>query len=143
MPLNVKEYYMGIQQFLYGKDSGIGKCSYSNTELATKLGISIISVKKYNTYLVKNNYLEENISNQTDEAGLPIVTKSFDLEALNQAALWVKAVNEQLTHNTRQINTNTEDIAKLQEEVARLKKIIALKNNEIKSEKEYVFESGS
>ena len=27
LPLNVKEYYMDIQQYLYGKDTGKGKCS--------------------------------------------------------------------------------------------------------------------
>ena len=87
MPLNVKEYYMGIQQFLYNKDTGTGNCTYSNLQLAEKLGISINSVKKYNTYLIEHNYLSEQASEETDCAGLPIIQKSFDLTALNQAAL--------------------------------------------------------
>lgn len=87
MPLNIKEYYMGIQQFLYGKETGIGKCSFSNTKLAEMLGISPLSVKKYNTYLIENNYLEEETTNKTDESGLPVVQKNFNLQSLNQAAL--------------------------------------------------------
>lgn len=87
MPLNIKEYYMGIQQFLYGKETGIGKCSFSNTKLAEMLGISPLSVKKYNTYLIENNYLEEETTNKTDESGLPVVQKNFNLQTLNQAAL--------------------------------------------------------
>lgn len=38
LPLNVKEYYMDIQPFLYGKETGIGKCSFSNAELARRTG---------------------------------------------------------------------------------------------------------
>lgn len=87
MPLNIKEYYMGIQQFLYGKETGIGKCSFSNTKLAEMLGISPLSVKKYNTYLIENNYLEEETTNKTDESGLPVIQKNFNLQSLNQAAL--------------------------------------------------------
>lgn len=87
IPLNVKEYYMGIQQFLYDKDSGVGKCSFSNTKLAQKLGISVTSVKKYNAYLIEHGYLEEEVTDKSDEAGLPVVQKNFNLSTLNQAAL--------------------------------------------------------
>lgn len=38
MPLNIKEYYMDIQHYLYGKDTGIGRCTLSNTELARRTG---------------------------------------------------------------------------------------------------------
>lgn len=87
MPLNVKEYYMGVQQFLYGKDTGVGRCTFSNIEIATRLGISTLSVKKYNTYLIEHGFLSEETTNQTDQAGLPVVQKNFDLTSLNQAAL--------------------------------------------------------
>ena len=87
IPLNVKEYYMGIQQFLYDKDSGIGKCSFNNVKLAEKLGISVLSVKKYNTYLIEHKYLEEEVTNKTDEAGFPVIQKNFNLTGLQQAAL--------------------------------------------------------
>ena len=38
LPLNVKEYYMDIQGFLYGKETGVGKCSFSNAELSRRTG---------------------------------------------------------------------------------------------------------
>ena len=38
LPLNVKEYYMDIQPFLYSKETGIGKCSFSNAELSRRTG---------------------------------------------------------------------------------------------------------
>lgn len=87
LPLNVKEYYMDIQPFLYGKETGVGKCSFSNAELARRLGISIPSVKKYNTYLMEHGFLEEEVTDNYDQAGLPVIQKSFNLSALNQAAL--------------------------------------------------------
>lgn len=87
MPLNIKEYYMDIQQYLYDKESGVGKCSFSNSELAEKLGVSIPTVKKYNRYLIENGYLEEEATTKTDEAGLIIYQKNFNLASLNQAAL--------------------------------------------------------
>ena len=87
MPINIKEYYMDIQQYLYDKDTGVGKCSFNNTQLAAKLGISVPSIKKYNTYLIEHGLLEEETSNSYDESGLPIVNKNFNLQSLNQAAL--------------------------------------------------------
>lgn len=87
LPVNVKEYYMDLQQYLYDKDSGIGKCAFSNADIANKLGISAPSVKKYNTYLIEHGYLEEETTNKTDDAGLPVIQKNFNLTGLNQAAL--------------------------------------------------------
>lgn len=130
MPLNIKEYYMGIQQFLYGKETGIGRCSFSNTKLAEMLGISPLSVKKYNTYLIENNYLEEETTNKTDESGLPVIQKNFNLQSLNQAALWIKAVNQQLTNNT-------EDIEELKKKVAALERELSIHRNATYPEKTY------
>ena len=87
MPINIKEYYMDIQQYLYGKETGVGKCAFSNSALATRLGISAPSVKKYNAYLIEHGYLEEEVTDKSDEAGLPVVQKNFNLSTLNQAAL--------------------------------------------------------
>ena len=96
LPLNVKEYYMDIQQYLYGKDTGIGKCALSNAELARRTGWTTMSIKKYNTILIEKNLLEEEETTQKDEAGFPVIQKRFDLQGFNQAVLWVKQVNEAL-----------------------------------------------
>lgn len=87
LPLNVKEYYMDIQSFLYGKESGVGKCSFSNAELARRTGWTTVSVKKYNTILIEKGLLSEEVTNATDESGLPIIQKAFNLTGLHQAAL--------------------------------------------------------
>ena len=130
LPLNVKEYYMDIQPFLYGKETGIGKCSFSNAELARRTGWTNISIKKYNSILIEKGLLSEEVSDQTDEAGLPIIQKNFNLTGLNQAALWVKAVTEQIV-------TNTEDIEELKKEVAALKKELSIRRNATYTETTY------
>lgn len=129
MPLNVKEYYMGIQQFLYGKETGVGRCSLSNSEIARKLGISMASVKKYNTYLIENEYLAEETCDKTDEGGLPIIQKNFNLEGLNQAALWVKAVTEQVTKNTDDIEKMKQELEELKDWKRKLEKEESLARN--------------
>lgn len=103
LPLNVKEYYMDIQQYLYGKDTGIGKCALSNAELARRTGWTTISIKKYNTILIEKNLLEEEETTQKDEAGFPIIQKRFDLQGFNQAVLWVKQVNEAIINHEDRI----------------------------------------
>lgn len=132
MPLNIKEYYMGIQQFLYGKETGVGRCSFSNVQLAEKLGISVVSVKKYNTYLINNGFLEEETTSKTDASGLPIIQKNFNLNGLQQAALWVKAVTEQITMNTADIEDMKDEISSLRKELENLKREQSLYRNKTK-----------
>ena len=130
LPLNVKEYYMDIQPFLCGKDTGVGKCAFSNAEISRRTGWTCPSIKKYNTYLIEHNLLEEEVTDRYDEAGLPVIQKNFNLTGLNQAALWVRAVTEQIV-------TNTEDIEELKKEVAALKKELSIRRNATYAETTY------
>lgn len=147
LPINIKEYYMDIQKYLYyDKDHTIGKCSFSNSELARRLGISIPTVKKYNTYLYERGFLDEETTDKTDEAGFTIINKVFNLTALQQAQLWMKAVTDQLSNNTEQIYNNTEDInelkarnEELEKRIAILEKECALERNRVQEQKEYSF----
>lgn len=114
MPIDVKEYYMDIQQYLYGKETGKGRCSLSNLELSRRTGWSNYLIKKCNTFLIEHGYLDEEVSpSKKDEAGLPVITRVFNLTGLNQAALWVKAVTEQVQANTNDI----EDLKQSNEEL--------------------------
>lgn len=65
--------------------------------------------------MIEKGYLEEDVlDDQRDQAGLPIIQKSFNLTGLHQAALWVKAV-------TKQVAQNTDDIEAIKAENAKLK----------------------
>lgn len=124
--IKVKEYYMDIQPYLYGKESGVGKTTYSNTKLAELTGLSIPTIKKYNTILIEKNLLSEEVTDKRDTAGLPIVQKSFDLNGLQQAALWVKAVTEQVTTNTADIEDLKMSNEEMKSEIEKLTKKIAV-----------------
>lgn len=129
LPLNVKEYYMDIQQFLYGKETGTGRCSLSNAELARRTGWSIASIKRYNTVLIEKGYLEEDVlDDQRDQAGLPIIQKSFNLTGLHQAALWVKAVTKQVAQNTDDIEAIKAENAEMRRRLAKLEAAEAARN---------------
>ena len=139
LPLNVKEYYMDIQQYLYGKDTGKGKCSFSNAELARRTGWTVASVKKYNTILIEKNLLEEETSDYKDEAGFPIIIKRFDLQGLNQAELWVKQVTAAVIRHEDEIQQLKNEIQELRSDrqedkrkIAALEKQLALQNNYVK-----------
>lgn len=123
LPTNVKEYYMDIQHYLYDMENGVGKCNFSNAEIARRTGWSIPSVKKNNTILIERGLLTEETLEEKDQAGLPIVQKQFDLTGLQQAVLWVKAVTEQVTKNT-------DDIELLKQELEELKQWKAKKEKE-------------
>lgn len=125
IPINVKEYYMDIQKYMYGKDTGVGKIGYTNAKLAELTGINAHSIKKYNDYLISKGLLAEEASGNYDSAGFQIMQKNFQLDGFQQAALWVKAV-------TQQIQINTEDISNVKDELAEVKQELKLAKEEIK-----------
>lgn len=132
IPLNIKEYYMDVQHFFRDKDkrNGKGKCGYSNAELARRTGITVPSVKKYNTYLIERGYMQEEQTELKDAAGFPVVQKIFDLNKFQQAALWAKAVTEQITKNTA-------DIENVQQEQDKTNKRVELLEARLKELEDY------
>lgn len=129
LPLNVKEYYMDIQPFLYGKDTGIGKCSFSNAEISRRTGWTVPSIKKYNTLLIEKNLLTEEDTGNTDEAGLTVIQKNFNLTGLQQAALWAKAMTQQVMQNTSDIEDIKSENEDLKRRIAALEREAALNRN--------------
>lgn len=133
LPINVKEYYMDLQPFLYNKESGIGRCSFSNAEISKRTGWTIPSIKKYNRELMDKGLLEEETTSSYDEAGLPIVSKNFNLSNLQQAALWAQAITKQVVDNTEAIEEIQQRMDKMEEdykkEIARLQKELSKTRN--------------
>ena len=113
LPPKVKEYYMKIQNSLYDKDQEIAVTHYSDVELAQLTGLSIPTVKKYNKILQDGGYMTSAITNYKDEAGLAIREMSFDMQKLGQFGLWVKAVTEQVSKNTDDIESIKRELREL------------------------------
>lgn len=139
LPLNVKEYYMDIQNYLYGKETGKGRCTLSNAALSRKTGWTVASVKKYNTILIEKGFLTESATDKTDEAGFLVVQKEFDLQGLKQAELWARQVTAAVLKHEDEIQQLQEKVETLiqsdkakDKEIAALKKQLALQNNYVK-----------
>lgn len=113
LPPKVKEYYMKIQKSLYDKDQHFAITHYSDRELADLTGLSIPTVKKYNNILQDSGYLTTEITNYKDEAGFAIREMSFDMQKLGQFGLWVKAVTEQVSKNTDDIENIKRELREL------------------------------
>ena len=113
LPPKVKEYYMKIQNSLYDKDQEIAVTHYSDVELAQLTVLSIPTVKKYNKILQDGGYMTSAITNYKDEAGLAIREMSFDMQKLGQFGLWVKAVTEQVSKNTDDIESIKRELQEL------------------------------
>lgn len=134
LPTNVKEYYMDVQHYFLddgSKEKGVGRCNYSNAEIARRTGWSIPTVKKNNALLIEKGLLTEEVLPEKDQAGLPIVQKQFDLDGLHQAALWAKAVTEQITKNTDDIEAIKARLDELEDYKRRKEKEEALERNKV------------
>jgi len=122
LPAKVKEYYMKIQKTLYDKDQEVAITHYNDSQLAELTGLSKPTVKKYNHILEDSGYMTTSLTTYKDAAGFAIREMSFDMQKLGQFGLWVKAI-------TNQVSENTDDIQSLKQEVASLKKELNLLKN--------------
>lgn len=128
LPPKVKEYYMKLQSFLYDKDQEVATTHYNDQELAEKTGLSLPTIKKYNKILQDGGYMNSKLTSYKDEAGLIIREMSFDMQKLGQFGLWVKAVSEQVTKNTDDIENLKDTVKQQQYEIAELKRQLGIKN---------------
>lgn len=142
LPINAKEYYMDIQRYMYDKESGVGKIGYTNTKLAELTGWTVQSIKKFNTLLIERGLLTEETTSKTNEAGLPIVQKNFNLSGFKQAELWARAVTQQVVQNTADIEDMKQkydsEIDALHRKIEALEKAAALERNRV-VEQNYTF----
>lgn len=127
----IKEYYMDLQHYLFvDPETGETNTTFSDSEIAKKTGLCLRTVKLYNRALIDANILTETITSLIDDAGFPIIRKTFDLNKLHQSILY------KFKEQDEKINKNIDDIASLKDEIKQLKKQIAIMkySKEIKEE---------
>ena len=106
-----KAYLAASQKYMF-KDSGFGKISYSDYELADKLNISHTSIQRFNQSLANKGYLTLVRQNHINPfQGIRTDVKFFDLRAFGQAIVF------ELQKMQSNIQTNTEDIQSLKEQL--------------------------
>lgn len=104
-----KSYLVASQQYMI-KDNGIGKISYSNSELSEKINMSESTISKCNRSLVAKQYLEIVPTKNGNEKVFPLSEK------LAQAIVFT------LKNHEERIEENTNDIEDLKKQMAELKK---------------------
>jgi len=121
VPPREKAYLIATQQHMI-KEHNIGKTSYNNRELSSKINLSEYKIKTYDNSLEEEGAL---VMNKSD-SGLSKNIKFFQLEKLGQAILFIdKKVN--LLQEGQDENNKT--IQYLLKEVDSLKKQMHLKDN--------------
>lgn len=123
LPAKIKEYYMKIQNGLFDKDQKIAYTQYTDKQLASLTGLSVPTVKKYNSILQQKGYMTTEITPYRNEAGFNIRELSFDMEKLGQFGLWAKAVTEQVSTNTEDINALKSKIDEYEKRIKSLERM--------------------
>lgn len=106
-----KAYIIATQQYMYKDLKGIGKVSYSNRELATKINLSEPLIDKHDRELSTKGLLTL-VESDKRENGININNKFFHLDELGQAIVFtLQRHNKALTEQDKRI-TELEDLVK-------------------------------
>lgn len=127
LPPKVKEYYMKIQPYLFDKDQDTAITHLSDHKIKEITKLSLPTIKKYNKILQDGGYMNSKLTSYKDEAGLIIREMSFDMQKLGQFGLWVKAVSEQVSKNTDDIEDLKDTVKQQSLEIAELKRRLGIK----------------
>ena len=161
IPLHLKEYIMDLQIYMFvHPNSNSADFSQSNLTLAKNTGWDVSQINKFDKQLIELGIEKQELSGKIDQSGLPIMKKIVNLDTINQAQLWVRAVNNQLNETQLQVDevndavdslqTKVDDltkkaairdemIAKQQDEIENLKKLLVANGIDVSLQKEYEF----
>lgn len=118
-----KAYIIASQQYMFKDEKGIGKISYTNSELSEKINMPESTISKCNRSLTTKEYLSIIRCEKHDpETGLAIQEKIFHLDELGQAVIWALQNHEQrITKNEKTLDLALKEIAQLKAELEELK----------------------
>lgn len=138
IPLHLKEYLMDLQEFLFiHPEENNGDFSQSNFTLSNNTGWNVTDIMRFDKLLIEQGIETQELSGKTDESGLAIHKKKINLEAIQQASLWVNAVNNQLNETQKQVDEVNEDVDELKQRIKILEDRESLKEQQdLKKEQE-------
>ena len=118
-----KAYIIASQQYMFKDEKGIGKISYTNSELSEKINMPESTISKCNRSLTSKDYLSiMRCKNVDEETGIQIQEKIFHLDELGQAVIWALTNHEtRIQNNEQRISNNEKDLKIALNEIARLK----------------------
>lgn len=139
IPLHLKEYLMDLQEFLFiHPEESKGDFSQSNFTLSNNTGWNISDISKFDKLLIEQGIETQELSGKVDESGLEIHKKNINLEAIQQAKLWVNAVNNQLNETQKQVDEVNENVEDLMKRVRSLEEKEMLNDQQMQKKNEEV-----
>ena len=126
-----KALIIAEQQFMFKDIDGLGKISYSDTELSEKINMSYNTIVKYHRSLEQKGYITTVKTKAKDsETGIAVNEKIFHLDELGQAIIWTLQKHyEEIKDLKIKTESTSKDMKIVLKELERLtKKIDELEN---------------
>ena len=126
-----KALIIAEQQFMFKDIDGLGKISYSDTELSEKINMSYNTIVKYHRSLEQKGYITTVKTKAKDsETGIAVNEKIFHLDELGQAIIWtLQKHDEEIKDLKIKTESTSKDMKIVLKELERLtKKIDELEN---------------
>ena len=125
-----KAYLVASQQFMYKNDSTLtGQISFPTEKFAECIGLSLPTLRKYETSLKEKNILSLIPSKREGSSGLPVDIRSYDFqEMVNIIACKFQEHDKAIEQNSYDIKVLQQTVEELQKKLARYEK---LQNTEI------------
>ena len=127
-----KEYILISQQYMFKDEEGLGKISYSNTELGEKINMSHDTIERYDKGLERKGYMTLMKTNKKsiDEGGIIVNEKFFHLDELGQAIIWtLQDHEERIESNEKTTQLILKEMEQMKQREKELKEL--LENNGI------------
>lgn len=131
-----KSYLCAAQQYMYTDLEGLGKVSFTNAQLSSKINMPESTISKCNRELMRQNYLTVLKSNLIDPTtGCKEEVKVFQLNTLGQAIIWGLCDHEDRIKQTEtKSEENSQRITELEHQIESQNKLITQLLNTLKKE---------
>lgn len=133
LSVNKRAYLIMLHQPMMGKETGVGKISYTDKELSKVTGLSTSTIRRRDIELAEDGILSVAPTEKRDpETGLIVNLKLYDLERIGQAVLYVKEKleehDEKLTNHDKSFDIVFKRLQALEAENKELRKTIKESN---------------
>lgn len=129
LSFTAKSYLIASQEFMYKDVESIGKISYSDREMETKINMSHSTISKCNKELENLGYLTVVQSKKTElDSGCKKNIKIYNLDKLGQAIIWA------IKNHEDRLNTHEDRLQKLEENQTKVIQKLLEENKKLKEQ---------
>lgn len=120
---NLKAYIVVTQNLMFKDQEGIGKMSYTDSELSKKINLDKRTIAKYNQILKEKGLLTE-LPVKNNE-GITINQKFFHLDELGQSIIWtLQKHDNDIKELSQKAESNEKDLKKVLKKLDETNKVV-------------------